>query len=37
MTCAQGLLRLLLGGPEVGVLRHWVQSPAVDRYDLNAL
>ena len=22
MTCAQGLLRLLWGGPEVGVLRH---------------
>ena len=23
MTCAQGLLRLLWGGPEVGVLRDW--------------
>ena len=27
MTCAQGLLRLLWGGPEVGVLRDW---PRVD-------
>ena len=25
MTCAQGLLRLLWGGPEVGVLRDWYQ------------
>ena len=25
MTCAQGLLRLLWGGAEVGVLRHWVR------------
>ena len=25
MTCAQGLLRLLWGGPEVGVLRDCVQ------------
>ena len=24
MTCAQGLLRLLWGGPEVGVLRDWL-------------
>ena len=24
MTCAQGLLRLLWGGPEVGVLRDWI-------------
>ena len=24
MTCAQGLLRLLWGGAEVGVLRDWV-------------
>ena len=23
MTCVQGLLRLLWGGPEVGVLRDW--------------
>ena len=27
MTCAQGLLRLLWGGgPEVGVLRDWVEE-----------
>ena len=26
MTCAQGLLRLLWGGPEVGVLRDWKES-----------
>ena len=26
MTCEQGLLRLLWGGPEVGVLRHWVAT-----------
>ena len=26
MTCAQGLLRLLWGGAEVGVLRDWVYS-----------
>ena len=26
MTCAQGLLRLLWGGPEVGVLRDWADS-----------
>ena len=25
MTCAQGLLRLLWGGPEVGVLRDWTE------------
>ena len=25
MTCAQGLLRLLWGGPEVGVLRDWFE------------
>ena len=28
MTCAQGLLRLLWGGPEVGVLRDWVYEKA---------
>ena len=27
MTCAQGLLRLLWGGPEVGVLRDWLNAP----------
>ena len=26
MTCAQGLLRLLWGGPEVGVLRDWAEA-----------
>ena len=26
MTCAQGLLRLLWGGPEVGVLRDCMQA-----------
>ena len=26
MTCAQGLLRLLWGGPEVGVLRDWADG-----------
>ena len=26
MTCEQGLLRLLWGGPEVGVLRLWVYA-----------
>ena len=25
MTCAQGLLRLLWGGAEVGVLRDWME------------
>ena len=28
MTCAQGLLRLLWGGPEVGVLRDCVRGLA---------
>ena len=27
MTCAQVLLRLLWGGPEVGVLRDWPRQP----------
>ena len=27
MTCAQGLLRLLWGGPEVGVLRDCIPAP----------
>ena len=29
MTCAQGLLRLLWGGPEIGVLRDWSYSKAI--------
>ena len=29
MTCAQGLLRLLWGGPEVGVLRDWTEGTVV--------
>ena len=28
MTCAQGLLRLLWGGAEVGVLRDWINGLA---------
>ena len=32
MTCAQGLLRLLWGGPEVGVLRDWL---VVLQYEKN--
>ena len=34
MTCAQGLLRLLWGGPEVGVLRDW---PKCKRKDVSSL
>ena len=30
MTCVQGLLRLLWGGPEVGVLRDWVRQRMLD-------
>ena len=26
MTCVQGLLHLLWGGPEVGVLRDWIDD-----------
>ena len=29
MTCAQGLLRLLWGGPKVGVLRDWLDKETV--------
>ena len=35
MTCAQGLLRLLWGGPEVGVLRDWVRASALQSVDLG--
>ena len=34
MTCAQGLLRLLWGGPEVGVLRDW---PYVSLYKMHTI
>ena len=33
MTCAQGLLRLLWGGPEVGVLRDWVHDNSTAQVD----
>ena len=35
MTCAQGLLRLLWGGPEVGVLRDWPQSHGLLRLSVS--
>ena len=33
MTCAQGLLRLLWGGPEVGVLRDWLTQHIGDSFE----
>ena len=33
MTCAQGLLRLLWGGAEVGVLRDWLCSHPNDKIE----
>ena len=33
MTCAQGLWRLLWGGPEVGVLREWLYASKKERKD----
>ena len=38
MTCAQGLLRLLWGRPEVGVLRDWERiTAAVETTDEEML
>ena len=36
MTCAQGLLRLLWGGPEVGVLRDWLDE-SIDVSNMSQL
>ena len=35
MTCAQRLLRLLWGGPEVGVLRDWLTDKLAYKYNTS--
>ena len=37
MTCAQGLLRLLWGEPEVGVLRDWLSKKACSWFTVTIL